>query len=71
MGQKGRIQATSVINCKPSKNEIYHSIKNTLNRDKEIVKNPYSKPYTIKTIIEEIKKFEFLKIKTFFTIGDS
>jgi GDP/UDP-N,N'-diacetylbacillosamine 2-epimerase (hydrolysing) len=69
--QKGRIQATSVINCKPSKNEIYHSIKNTLNRDKEIVKNPYSKPYTIKTIIEEIKKFEFLKIKTFFTIGDS
>lgn len=58
--QKGRIQAKSVINCKPDINDIDGAIKTAMSSNfiEKIsnVKNPYKKIGTINNIIKEISK---------------
>lgn len=54
--QKGRIRASSVIDCEGAAEEI----KEAINKVKSItfpVDNPYAKPDTVRRIAEEIKKF--------------
>ena len=70
--QKGRVQAKSIINCKPKKNEIIKAIKklysikfqNTLKN----IKNPYYKKNPEEKILNIVKKTNLKKInkKTFF-----
>lgn len=59
--QKGRIQAESVINCKPEKTQIIDSINKALSKkfldyiqDKS---NPYGDGYTSEKIVKEINSF--------------
>lgn len=59
--QKGRLQADSVINCKPNKDDIERAIKIALSKEfKEEVKNtinPYGDGNTSEKIVEIIKDF--------------
>lgn len=59
--QKGRLQADSVINCKPDKDDIERAIKIALSKEfKEEVKNtinPYGDGNTSEKIVEIIKDF--------------
>lgn len=59
--QKGRIQAESIINCKPEKEDILKAIKTALSSDfKNIIrniKNPYGEGKVSEKIIEIIKNF--------------
>lgn len=75
--QKGRIQASSVINCVPEHDKIDRAIKKAMSPNfREIlddVENPYEKRGTCSRTIEEIRKtMEFEKVslkKEFFDIG--
>lgn len=71
--QKGRLQAESVLNCRPIKEEIVKTILKARSREfKEIVKNiknPYGMGETSTLIVKEIKRFlnsENNKIKHFY-----
>ena len=72
--QKGRIQAGSVLNCSPKKDEIIESIQRALSPDFkqsiEDIKNPYEKKNTAKNIKNIIKKSELGNIvrKEFYDI---
>ncbi|MCT4566306.1 MAG: UDP-N-acetylglucosamine 2-epimerase [Maledivibacter sp.] len=61
--QKGRIQAKSVINCKPLKNDIIGSINKALSKDfRESlihIKNPYGNDDVSYNILKTIKKYLF------------
>ena len=56
--QKGRIQAKSVINCKPQKEDILSALNFVYNSDYSDTINPYEKNGTAKNILEIIKSFE-------------
>lgn len=73
--QKGRIQATSIINCEPVENEIVDAIKKIYTEDlKKILKetvNPYHKENTAEKIVKILKEFDFSNVikKKFFNVG--
>ena len=60
--QKGRIQAESIINCSPDRDEIYNAVKTLYSQKfKKSLKythNPYGDGKTSKKIIDVIKKFK-------------
>jgi len=58
--QKGRIQADSVINCKPKEKDIEKALKKALKYDKR-VKNPYGDGKTSDKMVKIIKKTFFGK----------
>lgn len=73
--QKGRLQAESILNCKPVKEEILETINKARSKKfKEVVrciKNPYEMGETSTFIVKEIKRFlntENNKIKHFYDI---
>lgn len=73
--QKGRLQAESVLNCRPIKEEIIKTIQQARSKEfKETVKNvknPYEMGETSVLIVKEIKRFlsaENNKIKHFYDI---
>ena len=71
--QKGRIQASSVINCNPIKSEIVEAIRNGLENDYSDTINPYQGHNPSQDIVDIIKTFLFernidLK-KSFWDIG--
>ena len=70
--QKGRMQATSVINCKPEKEDILNAIKQGYERDFSDTVNPYEKENTAQKILEIIKSFELNGIinKEFYNIEE-
>lgn len=59
--QKGRIQAKSIINCEPVKNDIENAIEKALSKEFleniKDVKNPYGEGNVSDKIIEKIKYF--------------
>lgn len=55
--QKGRVQADSIINCKPVKEDILKSIKYAYLNDFSSVDNPYEKDNTVNNILRIIKKY--------------
>jgi len=64
--QKGRIQATSIINCRSQEDEILNGINKALNKEfldeiQQIV-NPYGDGNTTSKIIEVIRKELFKDI---------
>lgn len=65
--QKGRIQAETVINCRPLEDEIYASIETGLSDEfKEKIKdikNPYGEGNVSKSIIKILKEYFLLKDK--------
>ncbi len=60
--QKGRVQAQSVINCSPNKEEIIQAIKKALSpnfrQSIEKINNPYEKESTAQNIREIVKQFD-------------
>ena len=58
--QKGRIQAESVINCKPEEKEIEKALKKALKFNKKVV-NPYGDGKTSDKMVKIIKKTFFGK----------
>jgi len=67
--QKGRLQATSVINCGSARNEIVHAIQRTLVEDFSTTVNPYGDGYAsgrIVTAIREVADLPSLLQKHFF-----
>jgi len=60
--QKGRIQAQSVINCNPAKEEILLAINNAYKIDFSNIINPYEKDNTAKNILEILKTFDLNNI---------
>ena len=71
--QRGRLQATSVINCKPTAGDIKQAIEQALTLDCSGVVNPYGQGGSSEEIIRIIKRLDFkpadvLK-KQFFDIG--
>ena len=56
--QKGRIQADSIINCKPNKNDILKAIKLAYEKDFSETKNPYEGENTSNKIVEILKNFD-------------
>lgn len=55
--QRGRIQAVSVINCEPKKDNILDAIKKAINGCFSNTKNPYEKENTSDNIIKVIRKY--------------
>ena len=70
--QKGRLQASSIINCKPQKNEILEAINNAYNFDCSNVINPYEGIEPSEKIVEILKNFDLNGIikKEFYDIND-
>ena len=60
--QKGRVQASSVINCKPMKNEILNAILTGSKLDCQNVNNPYEKDGTLENIIHILKTFNIKNV---------
>lgn len=69
--QKGRIQASSIINCEPKKQDIINAIERVYKSDFSNVTNPYEKENTAKQILEIIKNFELngIIMKEFYDIN--
>ena len=76
--QRGRIQAESVINCKPSQQSINNAIRRAYSNDFQIklkkVVNPYEKKDSAKKILKFLKYFstdprDLIK-KSFYTVGN-
>jgi len=55
--QKGRINAASVIDCKPESDAIFGAIQAALALDCSTVKNPYGEGDTAERIVEILKSF--------------
>ena len=55
--QKGRMQASSIVNCSPYKKDILEAINFVYNNSFKNTKNPYEKKDCAKTIIEKIKTY--------------
>ncbi len=68
--QKGRIQANSVINCKPNKEEILNAIRDAQTKDFSETKSPYEKEETADNILKILKETNLDKIvkKCFYDI---
>lgn len=70
--QKGRLQASSVINCEADKVQITASIEKALSMDLNDVKNPYGDGKASARIVaylEKIKDFKSLLQKPFFELS--
>lgn len=69
--QKGRLQAKSVINCKPDKDEILKAINLGYLTDCSTVQNPYEQKNTMLKILEVIKTYNIDNIlkKEFYNIN--
>ncbi len=73
--QKGRIQANSIINCNPNKNDIFKAISKGLSKNfqKKLksVKNPYDHGLASDKILKQLEKLKFPKNikKSFFDFG--
>jgi len=70
--QKGRIAASSVLNCLPTKDDIIEKMSfiiapNFIERLKDVV-NPYDKPDTAQEIVKIIKKTNISPTKKFYNI---
>ena len=75
--QKGRLQAESILNCKPIKEEIIEAVKKARSKEfKKIAKhtkNPYEMGETSALIVNEIKRFlntENNKVKHFYDMKE-
>ena len=76
--QKGRIQAESVVNCLPEKNEILSAMRKAMSDEWQEychgVENPYGKGDTSERIVEVVKDYllnEKISLKkSFYDIGD-
>lgn len=68
--QRGRIQATSILNCPPERHAIHRSIQKALTTDCSCTVNPYDHEGTSDSIISILKTFplENLTIKEFFDL---
>lgn len=68
--QKGRIQAASIINCEPEKEDILKALNRAFDMDCENIKNPYEGENTAQKILEIIKNFDLNGItkKEFYNI---
>ena len=72
--QKGRIQATSILNCSPDagaiRQAIDHALSPAFQENLAIVTNPYDKPGTCSTIVKLLVKTDILSIakKNFFDL---
>ncbi|MBQ8475932.1 UDP-N-acetylglucosamine 2-epimerase (hydrolyzing) [bacterium] len=60
--QKGRIQANSIINCKPSKNDILRALEYAYEGDYTNTINPYEKENTADNILKILKTFDLNNI---------
>jgi UDP-hydrolysing UDP-N-acetyl-D-glucosamine 2-epimerase len=70
--QKGRLQASSVINCKPESADIVRAIKEALTRDCSNTVNPYGSGDSAQKIVALLKSvpdFNILLKKHFFDIA--
>lgn len=71
--QKGRLQATSIINCKSSRGEIVIAIREALAGDFSATRNPYGDGHTSEKIvgaINSVPNFRLLLQKHFFMSGE-
>ena len=59
--QKGRLQANSIINCNPEKEDILKAISDGYKIDCSNIINPYEKEDTAKQIFEIIKNIKFFE----------
>ena len=67
--QLGRLAASSVINCEPSKSAIIFAISSAIGDDyKNPTSNPYGQGNASGQIIDVLKSVKFKKIKKFFNI---
>lgn len=68
--QKGRLQADSIINCKPFKNDILNAINEAYSKDCKNTINPYEKEGTMETIKKIIKTYDLTNIlkKEFYNV---
>lgn len=68
--QKGRLQSSSIINCKPEKKDILNAINKALTQDFSQTKNIYEKEGTLNNIIHILKTFDLTNIikKVFYNI---
>lgn len=68
--QKGRMQAESIINCEPKKEDILKSIKEAFVKDCSYIVNPYEGENTASRMLEIIKSFDLNGIikKEFYSI---
>jgi UDP-N-acetylglucosamine 2-epimerase (non-hydrolysing)/GDP/UDP-N,N'-diacetylbacillosamine 2-epimerase (hydrolysing) len=53
--QKGRLQATSVINCGPTRHDIVRSIQEAMTKDCSAVVNPYGDGFSAARIVKQLK----------------
>lgn len=69
--QKGRLQAKSIINCKPEKQEIINAINKGYKMDCSQVVNLFEKEDTLNNIINELKTYNRIDIlkKEFYDIN--
>lgn len=56
--QKGRLQATSIINCKPEKQDILRAIDLGYNKDCSDTINVYEKENTCEKIVQVLKEYD-------------
>lgn len=72
MRQKGRLAATSVINCEPVSSSIQTALDVALSRryksDSAPVVNPYGLGNTSQQIISMLKKMQFTSVKSFYDV---
>jgi len=72
--QKGRIAATSVLHCKPVKNDIKEKLaiimKPEYSKKIKDVVNPYDKPNTAYEIVRIIKEQKIESIKKFYNLNE-
>ena len=68
--QKGRIQANSIINCKPEKKDIANAIKKGYKLNCENIVNPYEKEDTAENIVKILKTYNLngILFKEFYNI---
>ena len=60
--QHGRIQAQSIINCEPAKEDILNAIKAAYNKDCSSCENPYECKNTAEKIFKIIKNYDLKNI---------
>lgn len=64
--QRGRMAATSVLNCGSSTIEITNTLKEALTTDVSQTINPYGKGNASEAILEHMKKADLTAVKTFY-----
>jgi UDP-N-acetylglucosamine 2-epimerase (non-hydrolysing)/GDP/UDP-N,N'-diacetylbacillosamine 2-epimerase (hydrolysing) len=70
--QKGRLQASSVINCRPEAGDIRRALQEALNKDCSDSVNPYGDGNSSSRIFDTLKRFPDLNgmlKKKFYEIG--